>query len=190
MFVECLLCLEVCGGFNRAVCWVSWARPSRSPNPVGYWGTGVQKLNQGPSSISPCVHPYYLLSVVYTTPHHIHQSSIRGGTFSAFFTMCLAHNVQSVNTCWMNAVKNGAIWLGFCRESRASLVALMVKNLSIIQETQIQSLGGEDLLEKEMATHSIFLLGKSMDRGAWWLQSLGSQRTWHDLVTAPPFSEP
>ena len=29
-----------------------------------------------------------------------------------------------------------------------------VKNLPVKQETQIQSLGGEDLLEKEMATHS------------------------------------
>ena len=29
----------------------------------------------------------------------------------------------------------------------------MVKNLSTMQETQVQSLGGEDPLEKEMATH-------------------------------------
>ena len=36
---------------------------------------------------------------------------------------------------------------------RASLVALLVKNLPAIQEAQVQSLGGEDPLEKEMATH-------------------------------------
>ena len=36
----------------------------------------------------------------------------------------------------------------------------MVKNLSIMQETQIQSLGGEDFLEKEMATHSSILAWK------------------------------
>ena len=35
-----------------------------------------------------------------------------------------------------------------------SLVAQMVKHLPTIQETWIQSLGREDLLEKEMATHS------------------------------------
>ena len=35
----------------------------------------------------------------------------------------------------------------------ASLVAQIVKNLSTMQETQVQSLGGEDPLEKEMATH-------------------------------------
>ena len=42
-----------------------------------------------------------------------------------------------------------------------------------MQETSFQSLGGEDLLEKEVATHSIFLLGKSMDRGAWWAKVPG-----------------
>ena len=47
----------------------------------------------------------------------------------------------------------------------------MVKNLPAMQETQVQSLGGEDPLEKEMATHSSILAGESMwteDRGAWW----------------------
>ena len=40
---------------------------------------------------------------------------------------------------------------------RASLVALMVKNLPAMQETQVQSLGQEDPLEKEMAIHSSVL---------------------------------
>ena len=62
-----------------------------------------------------------------------------------------------------------------------SLVAQMVKCLPEMWETQIQSLGWEDPLEKEMATHSSTL--------AWqipWtekpgrLQSLGSQRVGHD----------
>ena len=45
----------------------------------------------------------------------------------------------------------------------------MVKNLPVIQETWVQSLVGEDPLEKEMATHSsIFAHGNPMDRGAWW----------------------
>ena len=36
------------------------------------------------------------------------------------------------------------------------------------QETQVQSLGWEDPLEQEMATHSsILALENSMDRGAW-----------------------
>ena len=36
-----------------------------------------------------------------------------------------------------------------------------VKNLSAMQETWVQSLGQEDPLEKEMATHSSILTGKS-----------------------------
>ena len=44
--------------------------------------------------------------------------------------------------------------------SRASLVAQMVKNLPVIQETRVQSLGQEDPLEKEMATHSNILAWK------------------------------
>ena len=40
---------------------------------------------------------------------------------------------------------------------RASLVAQMVKNLPAIQETQVQSLGQEDPLEKGMATHCSIL---------------------------------
>ena len=37
------------------------------------------------------------------------------------------------------------------------LVTQMVKNLPAMQETQVQSLGQEDPLEKEMATHSCIL---------------------------------
>ena len=36
-------------------------------------------------------------------------------------------------------------------------MAQMVKNLPAMQETQVQSLGQEDPLEKEMATHSRIL---------------------------------
>ena len=38
-----------------------------------------------------------------------------------------------------------------------SQVVQRVKNLPAMQETQVGSLGGEDLLEKEMATHSSIL---------------------------------
>ena len=40
---------------------------------------------------------------------------------------------------------------------RSSLIAESVKNMPAIQETQVQSLGREDPLEKEMATHSSIL---------------------------------
>ena len=50
----------------------------------------------------------------------------------------------------------------------ASLVAQMVKNLPVMQETQVQSLGGDDSMEKGMATFSIILARRipCTDRGA------------------------
>ena len=49
-----------------------------------------------------------------------------------------------------------------------SLVAQLVKNPPVMQETQVRSLGQKDPLEKEMATHSSILAWKNpRDRGAW-----------------------
>ena len=45
-------------------------------------------------------------------------------------------------------------------ETSFSLVAQMVKSLPVMRETQVQSLGQEDPLEKEMATHSNILAWK------------------------------
>ena len=47
--------------------------------------------------------------------------------------------------------------LAFSIESWASLVAQLVKNLPATQETWVRSLGPEDPLEQEMATHSSIL---------------------------------
>ena len=59
----------------------------------------------------------------------------------------------------------------------ASLVAQSVKNLSAVQETQIQSLGWEDLLEEEMATHPSILAWKILWTEEYsWLQSMESQK--------------
>ena len=62
-----------------------------------------------------------------------------------------------------------------------SLVAQTVKRLPTMRETWVQSLGREDLLEKEMATHSSILAWKApwMDEPGR-LQSMGSQRVEHD----------
>ena len=62
-----------------------------------------------------------------------------------------------------------------------SLVTQMIKNLPAVQETQVQSLGWEDPLEKEMATHSSILAWKiSWTKEPGGLQSMGSQRVGHD----------
>ena len=47
-------------------------------------------------------------------------------------------------------------------------MAQVVKNLPAIWETWVQSLGWEDPLEKEMATHPNILAWKIPWRGAWW----------------------
>ena len=63
----------------------------------------------------------------------------------------------------------------------SSLVAQTVKHLLTMWETRVRSLGWQDPLEKEMATHSSILAWKipwteKRDR----LQSMGSQRVGHD----------
>ena len=67
------------------------------------------------------------------------------------------------------------------RNTWASFVAQMVKNLPAMQETWVRSLGREDPLEKGMVTHSSILTW----RIPWTekpdgLQSMGSQRVVHD----------
>ena len=68
------------------------------------------------------------------------------------------HNVCTHTILW--------IFLGkerdscFNQQSWVSLVAQTVKSMPTIQETQVQSLGQEDPLEKEMATHSSILAWK------------------------------
>ena len=63
----------------------------------------------------------------------------------------------------------------------ASLVAQMVKNLLVMQETQVQSLDGEDPPGKGMATHSNILaweIPRTEEPGR--LQSMELQRVGHN----------
>ena len=65
----------------------------------------------------------------------------------------------------------------------ASLVAQLVKNLPAVQRAWVQSLGREDPLEKDMATHSSVLawrIPRTEEPGG--LQSVGSQES--DMVTS------
>ena len=77
--------------------------------------------------------------------------------------------------------KNERILFSCLNFTRASLVAQMVKNLPAMWDTQVQSLGQEDPLEKGMATHSSFLSWRipwTEEPGG--LQSVASQRVGHD----------
>ena len=73
------------------------------------------------------------------------------------------------------------VWSKLC----TPLVAQTVKRLSTIRETWVRSLGRDDSLEKEMATHSSNIAWKipwTEDPGR--LQSMGPQRVGHDWVTS------
>ena len=64
------------------------------------------------------------------------------------------------------------------------MVAQMVKDLTAIWETQVRSLGGEEPLEKELATHYSLLAWRipwTEEPGG--LRSMGSQRVGHNLAT-------
>ena len=71
----------------------------------------------------------------------------------------------------------GQFWFeNSTHQSQASLVAQTLRNLPAVQETQVRSLGCEDPLEKEMATHSSVL--------AWeipWMEAQGVANRWTRL---------
>ena len=65
----------------------------------------------------------------------------------------------------------------------------MVKCLPAMQKTRVQSLGREDPLEKEMATHSSILAWKiPRTEEPSRLQSMGSQRVRHNRATSLSFT--
>ena len=78
-------------------------------------------------------------------------------------------------------VPNGENSEGLNNKLRASLVAQRLERLPGMRETRVQSLGQEDPLEKEMATHSsihAWRIPWTEEPGG--LQSSGSQRLGHD----------
>ena len=91
--------------------------------------------------------------------------------------MCQAGWVNSHSSStqrWMVPV-NGKLPSDY----RASLMAQLVKNLPVMWETWLQSLGWEDTLEKGKATHCSILAWRS----PWTVQAMGSQRVRHDWAT-------
>ena len=57
----------------------------------------------------------------------------------------------------------------------------MGKHLPAMWETRVPSLGQEDLLEEEIATHSYYCLENSMDGGAWRTTVHGVAKRWTRL---------
>ena len=95
-----------------------------------------------------------------------------------FIRMCLSLLDSTPVQGWEAPDNDGKSLLVF---DVASLVAQMLKKLPATRETQVRSLGQEDPLEKQMATHSSILAWKipwTEEPGR--LQSMGSQRVRHD----------
>ena len=114
--------------------------------------------------------------------HHSPKASILW--HSAFFIVQLSHPYMTTGktialTRWTFVGK--VMSLLFNMLSRTSLVAQMVERLSIMWETWVRSLGREDPLKKEMATHSSVLAWRIpwMDKPGS-LQSMGPHRVGHD----------
>ena len=86
---------------------------------------------------------------------------------------------------WLSSlIKGFRWWLNILKEKETSLVAQMVKNLPAMQVTRVWSLDWEDLLEKEIATHSSILawrIPQTEESGM--LQFMGLQRVRHDWAT-------
>ena len=86
---------------------------------------------------------------------------------------------------WFNGWSNRR-WKNFSDYLWSHGMAQTVKRLSTMQETRVQSLDWEDLLEKEMAIHSSTIAWKiPWTEAPGRLQSLGSQRVRHDWATSP-----
>ena len=95
----------------------------------------------------------------------------------------VSSRITILGTLWTHRVlgTKGWIWERVCPWACASQVAQLIKNLPAMQETQIWSLGWEDPLEKDMATHSSILAWRipwTEEPGR--LQSMGLQRVGHN----------
>ena len=81
--------------------------------------------------------------------------------------------VVNVGLFWWFSSKESVFKAGDTRDHHiawAALVAQLVKNLPVMQETQVRSLGQEDPLEEDMEN--------PMDRGAWQATAQGVAKSW------------
>ena len=125
-----------------------------------YWSFSfnISPSNEHPVLISFRVDWLDLLAVQGTLKSLLQHHSSKASIFqrSVFFTVQLSHPYMATgktiaSTRWTFVDKVMSLLNG------ASLVAQMVKRLPTVGETRVQSLGWEDPLEKEMATHSSVL---------------------------------
>ena len=104
-------------------------------------------------------------------------------TLISFFSHRCSRLVRVYHLIFIPLVTHYSSLILFKGQLLASLVAQMVKRLSAMWETRVRSLGWEDPLEKEMATHSSTLAWRiPWTEEPGWLQCMGSQRAGHDFT--------
>ena len=142
----------------------------------------------------PCYLNFPLMELFsWSLPHALHIYSSRRNGFPEWWTWRSKIGVLPQTLClsplFGNCLPAKRVHLTLSSGLWTSLVTQMIKNLSIMQETQVWSLGKEDPLEKEIATHSSILAWRipwtKEPRG---LQSIGSQRVRHDWAASFHFT--
>ena len=131
-------------------------------------------------NLSNCF-PKWLYSFAFLPAKH-EDFNCFTSLISIFFILAVLVGWEEGSAEWSYLQKDHYYYYYFF--GGASLVAQSVKHLPAVQETWVRSLGWEDPLEKEMATHSSILAWKISWTGEpGGLQSMGSQRIGHDWAT-------
>ena len=154
------------GAEDPLPCWAGvWPKGRRCP----FWASGLLQVKReafrkgswAPRLLTASAWPSLLWAAEGSRDQETEKSRAAGW---AHWTVC-GHWVFCLNIC--------------------SPVAQTIKHLPATWETQVWSLGWEDPLEKEMATHSSTVAWKiPWMEGPGGLQSIGSQRVGHDWVTS------
>ena len=194
--------LEFCGPFSwvtqTGVCAVlsHWV-PSSSLQPHGLWparplcprGFSRQEYWSG----LPCPPPGHFPNLsnvsriggrfftIWATREALLKPVVTSNSVDGQWELQLSWGLGTFATTILRSL--GKDWA--LKQVGASLVAQRLKHLPAMQETQVQSLGREDPLEKEMATHSSIIPWRipwMEEPGG--LQSMGLQRVGHDWETS------
>ena len=160
--------------------WTSSSPGKRQKLRQRTWTLGWKLLNEKGRLNRPWSKATYSPTQPWATSY-LRLSVGRKRNFYLCLSLCLeslCHNSLScgyIKSWWANILLNVTKV-----NNSASLVAQLVKNLPAMQETWVRSLGQEDLLEKETATHSSTLawrIPQTVEPGR--LQSMG----WQELDT-------
>ena len=177
----------------------SWTRFNRTSGELQVWQTAKaqdpEKLrNTDFSPVPPFTHIRFR-HVQEITLKWLKLWDLESGAFYSLYFLLFATVLEGMNYYLPSVDKILKIsfkksWYLLSQTMhQASLVVQRVKHLPTMRETRVWSLGPEDPLEKEMATHSSTLAWKiPWTEKPGRLQPMGSQRVGHDSATSLHFN--